>query len=204
MEFYKFHNIYKLTCKLRLKRGCKIANQQIVNYIRQNRSSYSVENLKKFLVQKGYSKKDVDDAAAAVISEIPPPSMSPMNQTFQSMPQSQNSSGYSMACVAYLLTWLTGLIIYFTADKNDKYTRFHAMQSIFLGIAMTVAYYVFGIVLLRTFGLLFFIFGGFGLLGILWLAGIALIIFMMVSAYRGKKIKLPIIGNLAESIVEKS
>ena len=181
-----------------------MANQQIVNYIRQNRSSYSVENLKKFLVQKGYSKKDVDDAAAAVISEIPPPSMPPMNQTFQSMPQSQNSSGYSMACVAYLLTWLTGLIIYFTADKNDKYTRFHAMQSIFLGIAMTVAYYVFGIVFLRTFGLLFFIFGGFGLLGILWLAGIALIIFMMVSAYRGKKIKLPIIGNLAESIVEKS
>jgi uncharacterized membrane protein len=42
------------------------------------------------------------------------------------------------ALLSYLFTWVTGLIFYLL-EKDNKYVRFHAMQSIFFGIAMVVA-----------------------------------------------------------------
>lgn len=201
-KFKPLQNLYILEARLKRKRGSKIANQQIVNYIRQNSSNYPIDELKNFLIQKGYSKKDVEEAAAAAMN-IPPPDMPPKSQRANlSSPYIPASSDTSKAAIAYILTWLTGLIIYFTADKNDRFTRFHAMQAIFLGIAFTVIYIALGVILIPlsffTLGLSFFI------MPLIWIAVIIIIIMMAVSAYKGNKTKLPIIGNLAENIVEKN
>lgn len=137
------------------------------------------------------------------MGDIPPPNMPPLAQTSSYSAQMPNSSDTSKAAIAYVLTWLTGLIIYLTTEKEDKFTRFHAMQAIFLGIAMTVIYIVLSIILIPLFFLGGGFFGGFFIMPLLWLLAIAVIIIMVVSAYKGNKTKIPIIGNLAESIVEK-
>lgn len=181
-----------------------MANQQIVDYINQYRSKYSINDLKNYLVSQGYSQKDVDEAAAAAMSNIPPPNIAPQLQPqFSSVnPNYSASRDYSKAAIAYILMWITGLIIYFTAEKEDRFTRFHAMQAIFLGIVFTIIYFVIGIIF-TPFA--FFIFGfGYMVMSLLWIVAIIIVIMMAVSAYKGNMVKLPIIGSIAENIISKN
>lgn len=102
------------------------------------------------------------------------------------------------ALLSYLAGWVTGLI-FFLIEKEDKYVRFHAMQSILLSIAMFVIVIALNIVL----AILTFIADVFGLLfalvsPLLGLAFLVLWIMLMVKAYQGEKWKLPIIGDMAE------
>lgn len=91
-----------------------------------------------------------------------------------------------LAAVAYILTFITGLIIYFVADKNDKYARWHAIQAIGLGIVALVI----GIILS---------FVSLGLLGVVWnVIVLVLVIILAVKAYQGQKIRLPIIADIAD------
>jgi len=98
--------------------------------------------------------------------------------------------------LCYLFGWVTGLIFYFI-EPNNRTVRFHALQSILLCVAMIPIYIVLMIVLaifaamnvpivaailMPVFVICFFI---------LW-------IMLMVKAYQGKRLKLPLIGNMAE------
>lgn len=102
------------------------------------------------------------------------------------------------ALLSYLFGWLTGLI-FFLLEKKSSYVKFHAMQSIIVFGALTVASIVIAIV---GFVLSFIpILGGIlaTLLNIaLWLATIGAWILLMVQAYQGKRFKLPIAGDIAE------
>jgi hypothetical protein len=49
-----------------------MVNQQLINYINQNRNSYSVDQLKQALIQQGYSKEDVNQAADIATGKAPP------------------------------------------------------------------------------------------------------------------------------------
>ncbi|MBI4368490.1 MAG: DUF4870 domain-containing protein [Candidatus Omnitrophica bacterium] len=91
------------------------------------------------------------------------------------------------ALLAYLLCFVTGLI-FVLIEKNNKFVRFHAMQSII----------VFGSIFILQWIISFI--PGLGVLvsGLLSLAGVALWIILMVKAYQGEKFKLPWAGDLAE------
>ncbi len=125
------------------------------------------------------------------------------------------------AAISYI--WIVGLIFFFI-EKENKFVRFHAMQSILFGIANSVIMIVLSIV--ATILTLVFTIGGAAaatatgsggigglaslLVGLIWLifwliAMVAFIglIFAAVKAYQGQKFKLPIIGNIAEKIVNK-
>ncbi len=120
------------------------------------------------------------------------------------------------AALSYI--WIVGVIFFFL-EKENKFVRFHAMQSILFGIANTVimmVLLVIGFVLTFAFGIGGAMVGGVAgsLVSMLvwviwllfWLIGMALIlglIFAAVKAFQGQKLKLPIIGNIAEGIVEK-
>ena len=90
-------------------------------------------------------------------------------------------------------------IIVLVTEKDNKFMRFHAFQSLLLmvlivvlSVAISVISIVFAFVsttLATLVGLLFWV---------PFLAFIALAIFMCIKAYNGEKTKLPIIGNLAE------
>ena len=91
------------------------------------------------------------------------------------------------ALLSYLLGWITGLI-FFLIEKENKFVRFNAMQSI-----VTFA----GLGILQII-LIFIPIVGWILMPIVGLVSIILWIVLMVNAYQGKTIKLPIAGDIAE------
>jgi uncharacterized membrane protein len=109
------------------------------------------------------------------------------------------------ALLSYVLSWITGLI-FFLIEKENKFVRFHAAQSIIVFGALTVLQIAVGIftAILATIHL-FFLIPVFALLhpliGLLWLV---LWILLMVKAYQGEMFKLPIAGDMAEKMAEKA
>ncbi len=95
----------------------------------------------------------------------------------------QNVAG--MLC--YLVGWITGLI-FFLIEKDNKFVRFHAMQSIITFGGLTMLFMVLG----------FIPFLGWILFPILGIVQLVLWILLMLKAYQGEMFKLPVIGDLAE------
>ncbi len=89
------------------------------------------------------------------------------------------------AALAYLFGIVGGLIVYLV--YKDKFARFHGLQSILLSIAVYVLYYAIGLLP-----------GLYMLRGIVGLASLVLTIYMIVKAYQGNKVMLPVIGDIAE------
>ena len=120
------------------------------------------------------------------------------------------------AALSYI--WIVGLIFFFI-EKENKFIRFHALQSILFGIAnsiiMVVLVIVATILSFISLGASVTIGGGLGLIisllvWLVWLlfflVALALLlglIFAAIKAYQGQLFKLPIIGNMAEKIVNK-
>jgi uncharacterized membrane protein len=92
------------------------------------------------------------------------------------------------ALLSYLLGFVTGIIFY-VIEKDNKFVRFHAMQSMitFGGL------FVVNAVLTTILGTL-----GFRLAQLLSLLGFALWIILMIKAYQGELFKLPVVGDIAE------
>jgi len=132
-------------------------------------------------------------------SPTPPPA--PPSGSSGSEETSTNMDPNLAALLAYLFGWVSGLIFYLVETKS-KYVRFHALQSIFLSIAMVVLFVGLSIILgvigaVPGIGWLAVILGMFVNLG-LSLGVFVLWIMLMIKAYQGEKWKLPIIGDMAE------
>ncbi len=103
--------------------------------------------------------------------------------------------------LSYFLGPITG-VLFVLLDKNDRFVRFHAFQSILLSgawIAFWVAFDIVSIILgqIPLLGLLAVLFGLL-LSVVLGLGGLVLWVALMVMAYQGKSPKLPVIGVMAE------
>lgn len=83
--------------------------------------------------------------------------------------------------VAYLFAPLSSIILYLI-EKENKKIKFHAMQSLLLGIVAIVLDFTF---ILSIFGF------------ILWLYGL----YVGYKEYTGETIKIPVIGEYAEKNV---
>jgi uncharacterized membrane protein len=115
------------------------------------------------------------------------------------------------ALLAYVFGWVSGLI-FFLIEKDSKLVRFHAMQSILFNVFILVVCIV---VWILCFILLLIASQLPGFLStlvwlicvIIWLAlslGLLLAwIMCLVKAYQRQFYKLPIIGDMAEKIVNK-
>ena len=117
--------------------------------------------------------------------------------------------------LAYLVSFITGAVWFF-GEKKNKFVRFHGAQSMVFGGACLVVSIVLGIItsamtrawIRRT--LTYWSLGRPWYLGIV--SGISLIfnlfwlgvsIFLMFKAYKNEEFKLPIIGDIAEKLVNK-
>ncbi len=108
------------------------------------------------------------------------------------------------ALVSYAFFWITGLVVFF-AEKENKFVRFHAMQSIIvfgaisaIGVIISILFQIFMMVRL------YFIFQFLSLIsGLLWLVALILWILLMIKAFQGENFKLPIAGDIAEKQVGK-
>jgi uncharacterized membrane protein len=95
--------------------------------------------------------------------------------------------------LSYVLGWVTGIIFFFI-EKDNKFVKFHAMQSIIFFGGISVLYIIIGILSwIPYIGLIFTIINI--LLGIF--AFVMWIIFM-IKAYKGEKYMFPITGKMAE------
>ena len=94
--------------------------------------------------------------------------------------------------LCYILGWVSGLV-FILIEKENKFVRFHAMQSIATFGALTVVMIVLAILGMIPFiGILFWI--------IQILVGILIFILwiiLMLKAYQGQTFKLPWAGNFA-------
>jgi len=104
-----------------------------------------------------------------------------------SMNLEENIAGF----LCYILGWITG-IVFLVVEKENKFVRFHAIQSVATFLPLTVIAWI-----LR---LIPFIGGVIStlisvLMLILWLI-------LMSKAYKGEKYKLPIVGDFAEKQVK--
>lgn len=106
------------------------------------------------------------------------------------------------ALLAYLFGWLGGLI-FFLIEKDNKFVRFAAMQSILLNVAGFVVYFVLifltGILAVATYG----IGAVFGLLmPVFWIGYVIVWVMLMVKAYQNQEWELPLIGKIARNAVK--
>lgn len=89
--------------------------------------------------------------------------------------------------LCYLLGWVTGLI-FLLIEKDSKFVKFHAIQSLVVFGAYTVL-----VIILR-----FIPFVGWILSTIVGIIAFIFWIILMVKAYQGAMYKLPISGDIAE------
>ena len=107
----------------------------------------------------------------------------PEEQIKTSSGMDQNVAGL----LCYVAGWITGLI-FFLIEKENRFVRFHAMQSIITFGGLTVLSIALGMIPFVNLVVL-------PILGILQLI---LWIVLMVKAYQGQLFKLPVIGDMAE------
>ena len=95
--------------------------------------------------------------------------------------------------LCYVGWWISG-IVFFLLEPDNKFIRFHAMQSIIVFGPITAALIIIGAISwIPIIGWLFSVIGFFILViaVILW-------IICMVKAYQGELFKLPWVGDVAE------
>ena len=98
------------------------------------------------------------------------------------------------ACLSYVAGFVTGLIFYLT-EKENKFVRFHAMQSIVTFGPITILNAIFqAIPTLPTHIIGWIIFG----------LGVALWAILMYKAYHGERYKLPIAGDVTENLLKST
>ncbi|HEX7360942.1 MAG TPA: hypothetical protein VF283_10660 [Bryobacteraceae bacterium] len=105
--------------------------------------------------------------------------------------QAAGMSTNAASALCYLVGFITGIIFLVLSPYNqDKTVRFHAFQSIFLSVAI-VAIDILLSILTAITGIAFFLFP------IFWLACFAIWLYMLFTAYNGKTVTLPLIGEFA-------
>ena len=94
--------------------------------------------------------------------------------------KAQGGGGNILYIVAYIFTWITGIVVFLIAAPSEKRLRFNGMQAVFLGIIAFILYFI-------------PIIGGIITL-ILWILGIV----VGIKAYQGEDMMLPVIGGWAK------
>ncbi len=94
--------------------------------------------------------------------------------------------------LCYLVGWITGLV-FLVLEKDNKFVRFHAVQSIAISVVLMVVYFILGMIPII----------GWIIMPFVGIASLILWIVLMLKAYQGKMYKLPVIGDFAEKQVGK-
>lgn len=89
--------------------------------------------------------------------------------------------------LAYLLGFVSG-ILFFIAEKDNPFIRFHALQSTILFGGLFVVMMVFGLIPFLGFLVNF----------LLGLCAFVVWLFLMIKAAQGIAFKLPLLGDLVE------
>jgi len=92
--------------------------------------------------------------------------------------------------LCYLFTWISGLI-FFLLEKENKFVRFHGLQSTIFFISLSIL----GL-LVASVPLI-----GPVICSILYFFGLLAWIFLMFKAFLGETFKIPLIGDIVEEYI---
>jgi len=97
--------------------------------------------------------------------------------------------------LAYLFSWLGGLIIWLL-EKENKFVKWNALQALILGIVQMVAIIIISVFLgmIPYIGWFFFSWLGYVLAGLCWV----LAIICIIMGFQGKSFRIPGISKLAD------
>jgi len=136
------------------------------------------------------------------------PNQQPMRQGIDLNEIKVNFDPKTASALSYVLFFISGLYFFFTTEKENRFVRFHAMQSILFSAAWVVVFFVSNIIIISISSF----FAVIGLSFMLKLVGVfsnlitlglvATWIYSMYQAYQGHYWKLPIIGDMAEKQVD--
>jgi uncharacterized membrane protein len=93
--------------------------------------------------------------------------------------------------LCYVLGWVTG-IVFLLLEKENKFVRFHAWQSIATFLPLTILIWIF------QWFFFWVPFVGGMIIWLLWVLWLILWLVLMFKAYQGEMYKLPIVGDFAE------
>jgi len=92
--------------------------------------------------------------------------------------------------LAYLCGFITGIVFY-VIEKENKFVRFHALQSIIVFGGLFIINIAVNIIIPFGIGAVLSLLTG--------LLGLILWIILMIKAYQGEMYKIPVAGDMAES-----
>lgn len=142
--------------------------------------------------------------AAGPASSPPPPAQSygqASSPAVQPAPVAAGMTDNLAGLLCYVLGFITGVLFLVLEPYNrNKFIRFHAFQSIFFNVAIIAFWIVFSIVGgIMLAALPFGMWWLWHMVGLLvWLAFLAIWVFLLIKAYQGERWKLPVIGDMAE------
>ena len=96
------------------------------------------------------------------------------------------------AMLAYAGFFLFSGVLFLLIEKESRFVRFHAAQSVLVAVALAVLY-----VFLGTMPLLAL------LIPVVWMGSVVLWLFLMLKAYRGESYKLPVLGSFAQQLTAR-
>jgi uncharacterized membrane protein len=85
--------------------------------------------------------------------------------------------------------WLSGLIIYLL-EKDNRFVKFHAMQSLVIGVAEIILYIIAALLTLVVIGAFCF--------PVIWIAALVIRIIIVMKANNGEYYKFPWFGEMAD------
>lgn len=135
---------------------------------------------------------------SAVAAAAPGPGLAAAQ--YQPMPAAGGMTDNIASALCYVLGFITGIIFLVIPPYNQNRTvRFHAFQSIFLNVALIALEIALSIV----FNILAHLLGFLVLLGavvfpVIGLGCFVLWVYLIVSAYQGKMVVIPVVGPLAQ------
>jgi len=112
------------------------------------------------------------------------------------MPGNLDKNRNLVAAVSYLLFFITGIVI-LLVEKEDKFIRFHAMQSVFVFGGLFIINFIISL-LLSQVDILATLFNT-----LVWIGIIIIWFSSMIRAYQGRMFKWPLAGDFAEKYIGK-
>ncbi len=108
-----------------------------------------------------------------------------------------DSSRRQVASISYVLGFVTGFVI-LMVEQDDKFIRFHAMQSLISTLSLIILNFLLGI-FFAPLGIFSVISNFLGFL--LWILIVGFCLLGFLGARHGKIYKFPVFGQIAERVV---
>ncbi|WP_058306506.1 DUF4870 domain-containing protein [Gracilibacillus massiliensis] len=94
--------------------------------------------------------------------------------------------------LTYVLGFITG-IIFLLIEKENRFVRYHAFQSIILWVGFFILSFILGLIPIL----------GWILSALMTPVGLIIWIYCMYQAYQGKEFQFPMVGKIAKDQIEK-